>query len=76
MQAEEDLGWYHTGLGHPYMDPLMKLYPEYRQKEINETIESKEVARTKLDARRCIHPHNLCIFKRYTLTYPSSSHLN
>jgi len=44
-EAEEDLGWYDTGLGHFYMDPLMKLYPEYRQKKLNETIESKEVAR-------------------------------
>jgi len=50
-EADEDLGWYDTGLGHPYMDPLMKLYPEYRQKEekvqgvSDGTIESKEVAR-------------------------------
>jgi Sulfotransferase family len=42
-EAEEDMGWYGTGLGHMYMDPLMKLYPEYRRMEPNKLI-SKEVA--------------------------------
>ena len=45
-EADEDLGWYDTGLGHPYMDPLMKLYPEYRQKKEKEkTIETRDVAK-------------------------------
>jgi hypothetical protein len=29
-EADEDLGWYNTGLGHLYFDPLIKLYPENR----------------------------------------------
>ena len=48
-EAEEELFWYNYALGHPYMEPLMKLYPEHRQKEklygISGTIESKDVAK-------------------------------
>jgi len=44
-EADEDLGWYDTGLGHMYMDPLMKLAPENRRKPRGcSGIEGKDVA--------------------------------
>lgn len=45
-EADEDLGWYDSGLGHMYMDPLMKLARESRLRpEGRHPIESKEVAK-------------------------------
>ncbi len=45
-EAEEDLGWYDTGLGHMYMDPLIKLHLHNRaQPEGQSKLESKEVAK-------------------------------
>jgi len=45
-EAEEDLGWYDTGLGHMYMDPLMKLHVQNRSTpEGMSKLESKEVAK-------------------------------
>lgn len=45
-EAEEDLGWYDTGLGHMYMDFLMLLYPEFRAKPGGMSpVESKECAK-------------------------------
>ncbi len=45
-EADEDLGWYDTGLGHMYMDPLMKLYMQNRATpEGMSKLESKEVAK-------------------------------
>ncbi len=51
-EAEEDLGWYDTGLGHMYMDPLIKLHVENRSRFNNpeeggtmSKLESKEVAK-------------------------------
>mmetsp|Transcript_9249 Transcript_9249/g.11676 ORF Transcript_9249/g.11676 Transcript_9249/m.11676 type:complete len:93 (-) Transcript_9249:848-1126(-) len=45
-EAEEDLGWYDTGLGHMYMDPLIKLHLEQRSNPNGiSPRESKEVAK-------------------------------
>lgn len=44
-EADEDLGWYNNALGHPYMDALMKLYPQYQKRHLNDTIESAHVAK-------------------------------
>jgi len=44
-EADEDLGWYNNALGHPYMDALMKLYPQYQKRHLNDTIESIHVAK-------------------------------
>ena len=45
-EAEEDMGWYNTGLGHMYMDPLMKLAPENWQKARGRSaLESKNLAK-------------------------------
>lgn len=53
-EADESLSWYNSGLGHHYMDSLMKLYPLYRNINgcsngrhtlgINELIESNDTA--------------------------------
>lgn len=44
-EADEDLGWYNTGLGHLFMDVLIKLYPECRSKPGGiSRLESKELA--------------------------------
>lgn len=45
-EADEDLGWYDTGLGHMYMDPLMKLHIENRSNHDGMSkLETKDVAR-------------------------------
>jgi len=45
-EAEEDLGWFDSGLGHMMMDVLMLLYPEQRLKPGNiSPLESKECAK-------------------------------
>ena len=44
-EADEDLGWYNNALGQPYMDSLMKLYPQYQKRHLNDTIESTHVAK-------------------------------
>jgi len=44
-EADEDLGWYNTGIGHLFMDALIKLYPENRSKPQGiSPLESKDFA--------------------------------
>ena len=45
-EADEDLGWYNTGLGLLFMDSLLKLVPENRAKPLGMSVlETKEVAK-------------------------------
>ncbi|CAB9522760.1 expressed unknown protein [Seminavis robusta] len=72
-EADEDLLWYSCAMGHPYMETLIRLYPEARQyPEGMSPLESKQMAKYKYTWIKMMMQLHQCIDKS---TWPDSNNM-